>query len=190
MSLSGCPDSGCEEDYHSVWYLSSNSERQSCSSQKFFFSLSLSYHINVPRRWTVRPHEQMVRIETPPWVKSQQLGPIFPLLPSLPTAKLQPTKMPNSWSKPPRAEQAWCFIFSYTMRIPSCPTSTQGPNVASYPEASSLIFTNTPVCLLCSSSCLFFPWLISRWGGLKTRTSFVNLLLSPLFFGSSLNNLG
>lgn len=114
-----------------------------------FFFFSLSHHIKVPRRWTVRPHEQMVRIETPPWVKSQQLGPIFPLLPSLPTARLQPTKMPNSWSKPPRAEQAWCFIFSYTMRIPSCPTSTQGPNMASYPEASSLIFTNTPVRLLC-----------------------------------------
>ena len=87
----------------------------------------------------MRPHEQMVRIETPPWVKSQQLGPIFLLPPSPPTARLQPTKMPNSWSKPARAELPLCFTFSYTMRIPSCPSSTQGPNVASCPEASSLI---------------------------------------------------
>ena len=158
---------------------------------KSFFFFFPSHHTKVSRRWTVRPHEQMVRIETPPWVKSQQLGPIFLLPPSPPTARLQPTKMPNSWSKPARAELPLCFIFSYTMRIPSYPSSTQGPNVASCPEASSLIFRNTPASPLCPSSCLLFlPCLISQWGGLKTRTSFVSLLLSPLFFGSFLNNSG
>lgn len=158
---------------------------------KVFFFFFPSHHTKVSRRWTVRPHEQMVRIETPPWVKSQQLGPIFLLPPSPPTARLQPTKMPNSWSKPARAELPLCFIFSYTMRIPSYPSSTQGPNVASCPEASSLIFRNTPAPPLCPSSCLLFlPCLISQWGGLKTRTSFMSLLLSPLFFGSFLNNSG